>query len=64
MGSNRNYRIQTRKGSSNIIEKRFVTVEGKEKWIPFIAPLCRKEEGDEVAELLLEFVNNNNELNN
>ena len=50
------YRIQQRRGSSNIIEKKIVT-EGKEKWIPYIAPLCRKEEGDVVAELILKYFN-------
>lgn len=51
------FRIQKRKGASNIVEKRIVTEEGKEKWIPYIAPLCRKEEGDIIAELILKYFN-------
>ena len=58
-----NYRIQKREFSSNIIEKRTVTEKGKEKWIPFIAPLCRKDEGDELTKILIDFANSNNKLN-
>ena len=53
------FRIQKRKRASNIIEMRVVN-EGKEKWIPYIAPLCNKQDGDVVANLLLGFLNEQN----
>ncbi|MDC7248565.1 MAG: hypothetical protein PQJ49_01440 [Sphaerochaetaceae bacterium] len=53
-----NYRLQERKFSSNIIEKRIVTEEGKERWIPFVAPLVKKTDGDVVCNEILEFLNN------
>lgn len=43
------YRIQYRKYSSNIIEKKV-----DDKWIPFIAPLVKKTEGDLICNTLLE----------
>lgn len=51
------YRIQKREFSSNIIEKK---VQGKDKWIPFLAPLIRKVEGDKVVEKILKQLNNEN----
>lgn len=44
------YRIQKRETSSNIIERKV----GDGKWIPFLAPLCSKEEGDDLVEMLLD----------
>lgn len=38
------FRIQERKHSSNIIEK---LVDGR--WIPYIAPLVKKEDGDKIT---------------
>ncbi len=49
------FRIQKRKFSSNIIE-RGEESEGKTIWMPHIAPLCRKEEGDIVCDNLLKFL--------
>ena len=40
-------RIQKRKYSSNIVEKNIGDDE-KPKWIPYIAPLIKKEEGQEI----------------
>jgi hypothetical protein len=54
-----NYRLQHRLGASNIIEKKVIGDNGKEKWIPFVAPLGPKESGDKTAEKLLNFFNNN-----
>lgn len=51
------FRIQKRKGSSNIIEMITFTEEGKEKWIPCIAPLLRKKDGDVLCEQILNFLN-------
>ena len=40
------WRIQERKYSSNIIEGGNYNKSGKIVWIPIIAPLSKKEEGD------------------
>ena len=45
------FRIQKRLASSNIIER---SLDGKTNWTPFIAPLCKKSEGDKICE---EFMN-------
>jgi hypothetical protein len=50
------YRIQYRKGSSNIIEKKVLGENGKYKYIPFIAPLIRKEEGDIIVQQLIDLL--------
>ncbi len=50
------YRIQKRKASSNVLEKKYV-VDGKDKWVVFIAPLESKEKGDLECEILLNFYN-------
>jgi hypothetical protein len=54
--STMNYRIQERKYSSNIIEKKV----GKDKWTPYLAPLVKKEEGDELVLKLIEVLNGRN----
>ena len=51
------YRIQRRKGSSDIIEICSNPREKGHKWVPFIAPLITKKEGDRLAEELLVFLN-------
>lgn len=51
------FRIQKRKGSSDIIEMKTTTEEGKEKWIPCVAPLLRKSEGDILCKLILNYLN-------
>ena len=54
------YRIQKRSMSSNIIEKRIIGENGKESWVPFLAPLgplCGRFEGDIVADKILKFLN-------
>ncbi len=48
------YRIQKRKASSNVLEKKYI-IEGKEKWVVFIAPLESKEKGDLECDRLLNF---------
>ena len=50
------YRIQKRKFSSNVLEKKYI-IEGKEKWVVFIAPLENKEKGDVECEQLFNFYN-------
>ena len=50
------YRIQKRKGSSNIIEVCLDPSEKKPKWVPAIAPLLTKEKGDKLANLILTFL--------
>lgn len=45
------YRIQQRLYTSNIIEKNIGTSENP-KWIPFVAPLCKKEQGDSLCEFI------------
>ena len=52
-----NYRLQIRKYSSNIIEKKIISDGGKETWIPYIAPLVNKKLGDIEAKRLLHFLN-------
>lgn len=42
-------RIKERLYSSNIIERGIKLPDGKVKWEPFIAPLCKKEEGDVIC---------------
>ena len=49
------FRIQERKYSSNIIEIRVVN-EGRERWIPYVAPLCKKKDGDVVADQILKYL--------
>jgi hypothetical protein len=53
------YRIQKRKFSSNILEKKYVEND-KETWRPFIAPLCNKKEGDIQCLILLKHYNETN----
>ena len=43
------YRIQKRTYSSNIIEKKV-----NNSWQPWIAPLCKKEEGDIICEQIID----------
>ena len=50
------YRIQKRKYSSNVIEK-LIIENGKEKWKVHLCPTERKSVGDVVCEELLEFLN-------
>ena len=50
------YRIQTRKFSSNILEKKYI-IDGKEKWVVFITPLENKVKGDIECERLFNFYN-------
>lgn len=46
------YRIQERKFSSNIVEVK----KPDGNFIPYIAPLCRKDEGDEISSKLVGFL--------
>jgi hypothetical protein len=50
------YRIQKRKYSSNVLEKKYI-IDGKENWVVFIAPLENKEKGDIECERLFNFYN-------
>lgn len=55
------YRIQKRKFSSNILEKKYI-VDGKEKWVAFIAPLENKEKGDIECQKMFDFYSGNSEV--
>ncbi len=50
------YRIQKRKFSSNVLEKKYI-VDGKENWVVFIVPAENKEKGDIECERLFNFYN-------
>ncbi len=49
------FRIQTRRFSSNIIEKR-IEKTGKITWIPYVVPVVKKEEGDLICKNLLKVI--------
>jgi|TARA_R110000782_G_scaffold67179_1_gene135824 hypothetical protein len=51
------FRLQLRKFSTNIIEKKIVNEEGKESWTPYLSPLVTKTEGDELCDKILLFLN-------
>lgn len=54
------YRIQNRKFSSNVLEKKYI-IDGKEKWVVFIAPCENKEKADIECEKLLKIYNKTNQ---
>ena len=54
------YRIQYREFSSNIIELG-IEENGKLKWYPYLAPLCKKVEGDDLCIKVLNFLTKNYE---